>query len=322
MTQTIANGRIDALREKTESIIEEVTRQAAGDELPAPPAALALCRRKLADNRYKVLVVGEAKRGKSTFVNALIGRDLLPTDVDIATSQVFLVSKAEHEAYRVRLEDDSTLEIRAEDLPKYGSQVLADAGETPRLDQIVRWLEVDVPVRFLPDGVDILDTPGLGSLYAAHDQITQRFIPHADAVIYTLDSTQPLGDYDLKALTAILEERFGQRLHAPRVWPISSVNLMKAAQTGDADYEIVSRHRELAAALRTFLFRATGWNRVATAVAITAEYHASARKTLAGRFAAESRLSMEESTELRNTLAERRRTFEQEWGERASAIGP
>ena len=30
---------------------------------------------------HKVLVVGEAKRGKSTFVNALIGRPILPTAV-------------------------------------------------------------------------------------------------------------------------------------------------------------------------------------------------------------------------------------------------
>jgi adenosyl cobinamide kinase/adenosyl cobinamide phosphate guanylyltransferase len=36
-----------------------------------------------------VPVVGEAKGGKSTFANAPIGRDLLPTDVDVATSQVF-----------------------------------------------------------------------------------------------------------------------------------------------------------------------------------------------------------------------------------------
>ena len=348
MTKIIANSRIDALREKAASVIDEMTRQTTAPELPAPPAALALSRRKLVDNRYKVLVVGEAKRGKSTFVHALIGRDLLPTDVDIATSQVFLVSKAAREGYRVRMEDGSALEIRAEDLPKYGSQVLADAGETPRLDQIVRWIEADVPARFLPEGIGILDTPGLGSLYAAHDRITQRFIPQADAVIYTLDSTQPLGDYDLDALAAILEvtphvffiqtridqvnrtawqelqrrneqilrERFSGRLADPRVWPISSVNLMKAAQTGDEDYEIVSRHRQLAAALRTFLFRATGWYRLATAITIAADYRASARGTLAGRLAAESKLNMDENAALRRTLAERRRLFDREWGER------
>src|SRR5919107_5613708 len=50
------------------------------------------------------LVVGEAKRGKSTFVNALIGRDILPTDVRVATSQVFDVRPADREAYHLRFE--------------------------------------------------------------------------------------------------------------------------------------------------------------------------------------------------------------------------
>ena len=45
-----------------------------------PPAALGRYRHKLRENAYKVLVVGEAKRGKSTFVNALIGRDVLSTE--------------------------------------------------------------------------------------------------------------------------------------------------------------------------------------------------------------------------------------------------
>ena len=36
---------------------------------------------RLVSRQFRVLVVGEAKRGKSTFVNALIGRDVLPTGV-------------------------------------------------------------------------------------------------------------------------------------------------------------------------------------------------------------------------------------------------
>jgi septin family protein len=44
-------------------------------ELADPPPALEWYRGKLRENAYKVLVVGEAKRGKNTFVNALIGRD-------------------------------------------------------------------------------------------------------------------------------------------------------------------------------------------------------------------------------------------------------
>ena len=166
---------------------------------PTPPPAWRSTGKKLADNTYQVLVVGEAKRGKSTFVNALIGRDILPTDVDIATSQVFRVCP--RGAAKPIACASRTIRSRRSplaDLPRYGSQVVADADGVPRLDQIIRWIEVDVPARFLPANVRILDTPGLGALYAAHAQITHRFVPHADAVLFILDSQAPIGEPEIQ----------------------------------------------------------------------------------------------------------------------------
>ena len=83
--------RVEAVRQKTLATLKSLVEKGKEFGLPAPPAGLDDFRRKLEDNTYQVLVVGEAKRGKSTFVNALIGRDILPTDVDIATSQVFRI---------------------------------------------------------------------------------------------------------------------------------------------------------------------------------------------------------------------------------------
>jgi GTPase SAR1 family protein len=346
MTQAIPTA-IEALRRKSLDIVDETIERARDFALPEPPEALGLCRRKLAENAYRVLVVGEAKRGKTSFVNALIGRPILPADVDIATSQVFLVNQAAQEAYRLRFEDGSSEDIVAADLPRYGSQVLADVEGTPRLDRIIRWIEVDVPVRFLPDGVSLLDTPGLGSLYAAHSQITQRFLPHADAVVFVLDSTQPIGFADLQVVEAILavtsslffiqtridqfrkaqwqallarneqvlRERFADRLADARVWPISSANLMKAAETGDADYEIVSRHPELAAAFQTFLFRVSGLSRAAAAMALADRYRDTAGQVLLGRIADLTERSKERRIELQREMAERRRRFDHDWGE-------
>ena len=244
--------RIEVVRQETIGLLENLVEKARAFELPEPPAALEQYRLKLVENTYNVLVVGEAKRGKSSFVNALIGCPILPTDVDIATSQVFRIAQGEHETYRIRFEDGSQQAIHAADLPRYGSQVVADVEGTPRLDQLIRWIEVDVPIRFLPRGVSMLDTPGLGSLYAAHAQITQRFVPHADAVIFVLDSGQPIIQPELEFVErilgvtrniffiqtkidqhdqnhwqniqrrnqAILAEQFKGRLADVRVWPV------------------------------------------------------------------------------------------------------
>ncbi len=339
--------RADSVRQKTLTILGSLMERARAFGLPDPSPSLSQSRHKLVDNTYQVLVVGEAKRGKSTFVNALIGRDILPTDVDIATSQVFRVCPAEREAYRLRYEDDSLEEIKVGDLPRFGSQIVADAGGLPRLDQIIRWIEVDVPVRFLPANVRVLDTPGLGAIYAGHALITERFVPEADAVLFIVDSQAPIGEPEIQIIAKllkvtrsiffvqtkidqfrrevwqeiqkrnqeILKARFGDRLEDTRVWPISSINLRKAAQTGDDDYLMVSRHTELALALRAFLDRVSGWGRSAEALVMAAQYHAASHQLLAARLAALTGESQQKRAEVQQRAVERRRLFEADWGE-------
>ncbi len=131
-------GQIEQIRQQTVTVLDEIIARAGEFELADPPPALERYRKKLSENTYKVLVVGEAKRGKSTFVNALIGRDILPTDVDVATSQVFNISPSQREAYRLRFEDGSEREILLEDLPLYGSQIALDAGVVPTAEQLIR----------------------------------------------------------------------------------------------------------------------------------------------------------------------------------------
>lgn len=338
--------RIEDVRQRTISLLDRIGAQGRTDGLPAPPPAIDQLRQKLVENSYNVLVVGEAKRGKSSFVNALIGRDLLPTDVDIATSQVFRVQQATDDAFRVRFEDDSTRDIDVDDLPRYGSQVLADVEGLPLLNQIIRWIELDLPVRFLPPGVRLLDTPGLGSLYAAHAQITQRFIPRADAVIFVLDSSGPIGQVELAFVEtilsttasiffvqtkidlyrrddwraiqrrneALLAERFGDCLTDPRVWPPSSKNLLQAVQTGDDDFLPVSRYPELLPALQAFLFRAAGWSRCGEALVLAERYHALTMLALEERRAGLVDASDEERGELQRLVAERKQRFDADWG--------
>jgi GTPase SAR1 family protein len=341
-------ARMDQVRQNILDTVDGLTAKATEYKLPAPPDALAICRQRLSENTYQVLVVGEVKRGKSSFINALIGQHILPTDVDVATSQVFRVCRAEREAYRLRFEDGSAKEIKQADLPRYGSQVVADVEGAPRLDQIIRWIEIDVPVRFLPRGVSILDTPGLGGLYELHAEITQRFIPQADAVVFVLDSSRPIIEEELKYLDMILKatrsvffiqtkfdlfrgqqwqdvqrrnqeilrERFKDRLTDYRVWPISSKLLSTAATQGDPDFEIASKHRELAPALQAFLFRVSGWTRAAETLIVANDFHGQSSQVLTGRQRALLEESKQQREDIQRQLGQRKEQFLNDWGER------
>ena len=49
------------------------------------------------DETTTVVVAGEVKRGKSSLVNALIGADVLPVDIDIATAVPVALVRAEEQ---------------------------------------------------------------------------------------------------------------------------------------------------------------------------------------------------------------------------------
>jgi len=343
MQQQIENVRKSAIE-----IIDQQLERAEDLELPAQPPTLAPARKKLEENNYRVLVVGEAKRGKSSFVNALIGRAILPVNWDIATSQVFCIRQAEREDYRVRFEDGSATSILLGDLDKYGSQKYIDMHEAPTLKDTVRWIEADVPIHFLPKGVSILDTPGVGGLYREHAEITERFIPEADGVIFTLDPTAPITQHELEFLDEILrhtpnvffimtkadnfaedvvenlirrnieilQHRFGDRLRGLRIWPISSKNLLESVSSPNANILLAaSGYRELALALRAFLFRAAGCSRAALALSLSRQYQATGAQVLLSRRANVKQQDEAQQRALRQQQQEKAALFESSWGQ-------
>lgn len=357
MSETI--GMAERARETrlgTVSILKDLEEKAASFELPAPPEALDHYRNKLEENTYQILVVGETNRGKSTFVNALIGEDVLPTNVQTSTSQVFRVRQTQAEGCRLRFEDESAEEIPSEDLAKYGSQVQEDLGEKPELKDVIRWIEVDRPnIRFLPEGVSLLDTPGLGALYAAHAQITHRFVPQADAVIFVLDSERPIVQTEVEFVEEllkvtsdiffiqtkidlfddaawkdiqsrneeILKEKFAEKLTDARVWPIASELLKDAASMGEKRRDSLvaeSLYAELEEALRTFLFRVAGWGRSAEALVVANHYHAASRQTLNGRLTALVE-DAKKRGEMQKQASERNKRFNEEWGVKGKKRG-
>lgn len=96
--------------------------------------------------------------------------------------------------------------ITYEQLGRYGSQVDAILqGEPIFKDRTLDYIQVNIPVAFLPKGVNLVDTPGLGALYKRHEYITQNYVKKASAVIFVMDPSAPLVDQEKVFISKVLE---------------------------------------------------------------------------------------------------------------------
>lgn len=108
---------------------------------------------------FLFVVSGEVNAGKSTLINGLFGRDLCRVNILPETDRVLWY--------------------------QYGNPA-RDVEITPMLEERYR------PVDFLRD-FNLIDTPGTNSVVQNHQEITARFLPSADLVLFVFPVTNPWG---------------------------------------------------------------------------------------------------------------------------------
>lgn len=145
-----------------------------------------------------VLFCGEFKRGKSSLVNAIIGTELCPTDIGVATSVVTTIKygavKKAVRYYGNLLENADSLkseEIEWEDIDKY------TMGDVLEIDNTIL-VELSYPSPFLKNGITIIDTPGIGGLDPRHAILTHMALPKADVIVFVTDAGEPLTQSELE----------------------------------------------------------------------------------------------------------------------------
>ena len=110
--------------------------------------------------RLRVLVVGEAKRGKSTLVNALLGRDVLPSGVTPLTAVTTTVRYGDDERAEVRFLDGHDEKHPLTALPDLVTE-RGNPGNRRRIADVTVYVAAPV----LAGGVELADTPGTGSVF-------------------------------------------------------------------------------------------------------------------------------------------------------------
>lgn len=188
-----------------------------------PHEACAALENKLTSNAFNVVVVGEFKRGKTSFVNALLGEELLPVGVVPLTSIVTLLAYGERLAVEVRYESGASETVGRERLPEF----VTEAGN-PHNAKRVREVAVQLPSLWLKRGVRLADTPGIGSAYRHNTDVAKRFLPKADAVLFVLSAEQPASQAELDFLAEVSG-------HAGKLFLVlNKVDLLDPAELGES----------------------------------------------------------------------------------------
>jgi GTPase SAR1 family protein len=157
-------------------------------------------REKVQTNTFNLVVVGQFKRGKTSLINALLGAEILPVAVVPLTSIVTIMTYGEALRIRVYFNDGRVTEIRPESLPEY----VTEKGNPKNIKE-VKEVVITYPSSYLKDGVRLIDTPGVGSIYQHNTDVAYQYLPKSDAALFLLSVDQPVSKAELDFLKDVKE---------------------------------------------------------------------------------------------------------------------
>jgi len=151
--------------------------------------------------RLRVLVAGEAKRGKSTLINAVLGREVLPSGVTPLTAVTTTVRYGEDERAEVRF-----LDGHDEKHPLAALADLVTERGNPGNSRGIADVTVYLAAPVLAGGVELVDTPGTGSVFGWGTETAHEALGSMDAAVFVLTADPPVSasERDLLGMVAAL----------------------------------------------------------------------------------------------------------------------
>ncbi len=197
MSGTALQGPLADLREREIRLLYDI-----GDVLARHRPGGAADRERLRDvaNDLRdmflmVVVVGEFNAGKSTFLNALLGDDLLPTGITPTTEVIELIRYGPAMSRRTVLRGDG---VREWTHPHVGGQ-----------------------------GVVLVDTPGTGSVFRKHEEIARNFLHRSDLVVFLLSAKRAFAETDRLYMELLRD--FGKKV----IVVVNQVDLLEPREQAD-----------------------------------------------------------------------------------------
>ncbi len=163
-------------------------------------------RLRLDEGRFRLAVLGQFKRGKSTLLNALLHEPLLPTGILPLTAIPTTLRYGPERHVQIRFRDgrcedyDGSLEHLQAVLTRYVSEQ-----ENPANRAGVAQVDVEHPAALLAERVEIIDTPGIGSTMLHNTRTARETLPVCDGAVFVLSPDPPITEVEVQFLKAVRE---------------------------------------------------------------------------------------------------------------------
>lgn len=168
---------------------------------------------KVLNDTFKIMVTGTFKNGKSTFINALLGEEILPAYALPCTAVINeikygtekrailyfkdplpnplpdkLAEKALRHMERHNGKKIPPMEIPYDEIEDYVVIPMGMDAKQMKLQSPYEKVELFYPLNILKNGVEIIDSPGLNE-DETRTKVTMNYLQKIDAILYVLNAT-------------------------------------------------------------------------------------------------------------------------------------
>jgi GTP-binding protein EngB required for normal cell division len=164
------------------------------------------CEDLLVKNPFiDVAILGQFKAGKSSFLNSIIGKAVLPVGVIPVTTVITRLRYGRSEGATVTFLDNRQSRINLDDIEFFISEA-----KNPANEKGVEVVDIELPCLQYYEGLRLVDTPGLGSVFKYNTEISREWLPEVGMAIVAISSDRPLSENDLALIRDLTE-------HTPKV---------------------------------------------------------------------------------------------------------
>jgi GTP-binding protein EngB required for normal cell division len=198
-------------------LLREMTRIITEQGLVTLRPSLERLVEEAESGSFEIAVFGRVSSGKSSLLNRVLGRNVLPVGVTPVTALVTRIVRGPEERVTVRFATERARSVSVETLADY----VTEQGNPANHKQVTS-VQIELPGNRLQDSVTFVDTPGLGSLASSGAAETMAYLPRADLGVLLTDASAGLAAADVHLAETLL--RAGARVMVV----LSKVDLLAA----------------------------------------------------------------------------------------------